>query len=128
MSDQKSAYMSLPEHDKHGNYLIIKAMLEEHRFVDASAFMYCLSLLCRACWLLTFAELISNPPENVSVSSIYTLREATSSNTLSNLNIHYPGVEPKLKREYEKLSDIKDPIVRCRIIVQNVKEKESIHG
>ena len=88
MSIKQNEYMSLPEHQKYENYLVAKKMLEEHRFVDASAFMFVLKHLCRACWLLVCAELIANPPENVSVSSIYTLREATGNNTLSLSLIH----------------------------------------
>ena len=128
MSLEQQQYMSLPEHDKHTNYLIIKKMLEEHRFVEASAFTYCLCFLCRACWLLVCSELISNPPENVSVSSIYTLRETTGNNSLSNLNIHYPGVETLLTRELEKLSNIDSPEVRCRQIVQDIRAKEGVAG
>ena len=128
MSAEKSGYMSLPEHQKHENYLVAKKMLEEHRFVEVSAFMFVLKYLCRACWLLVCAELIANPPENVSVSSIYTLREATGNNTLSNLNIHYPGVEAKLTRELEKLSDIQAHEVKCRTYVQNIRTKEGVSG
>ena len=128
MSIKKSEYMSLPEHQKYENYLIAKKMLEEHRFVDVSAFVFCLKYLCRACWLLVCAELIANPPENVSVSSMYALREATGNDDLSILNVHYPGVEAKLTRELEKLSDIQAHEVKCRTYIQNTRAKEGVSG
>ena len=59
---------------------------------------------------------------------MYALREATGNTDLSILNVHYPGVEAKLNREMEKLSDITDPELKCRQFVQNTREKEGITG
>ena len=117
-----SDYMSKPEHDYRVNASIAMRMMEEYRFVDAGAFMWCLEKLCRSCWLLTCSELLANPPQNVNVSSIYTLREATSNNELSLLNVHYPGVTARMKSlEIEKVSNIAEFKEKCRTFVQEVR-------